>query len=245
VILLSSQKAMVQTGEVIEFLKSTLCYREIVHRILQRRVIFASASSRNITVTADAIQAEADRLRHEQGLERAVDAINWLSSELVSAEDWEIGIQSQLLSEHLAESLFAREVERLYAERRLDFDQVVLYQIVVPYEQLAHEVFYQIDESEVSFYEAAHLYDIDPARRRRCGFEGVIYRSHLQPQIAPAIFGAAVCQVLEPIKVEQGYALFWVEEFINAELTPSLRQELMRDLFQDWLSNEVNHLLHS
>jgi parvulin-like peptidyl-prolyl isomerase len=114
----------------------------------------------------------------------------------------------------------------------------------VPYEQVAQELFYQIEESEISFYEAAHLYDVDDRRRYVCGYEGKVNRWSLSPEIAAAIFSANIGQVVGPLKTEQGYHLFWAEEFIPATLTPEHRQEIQHKLFQDWLNQELNYLLN-
>ncbi|WP_235107293.1 hypothetical protein [Acaryochloris sp. 'Moss Beach'] len=61
----------------------------------------------------------------------------------------------------MATYLFEEKVESYFAERRLNFDRFVIYQISVDCQKFAQELFYQIEEEEISFYEAAHLYDLD------------------------------------------------------------------------------------
>ncbi|WP_446877503.1 peptidylprolyl isomerase [Phormidesmis sp. 146-33] len=200
------------------------------------------AQERGIIITSEEIQAEADRQRRENRLERAIDTLNWLREQLISAEDWETGICNQQLSQKLAESLFHSEAERFFAQNRLDFEQVALYQIIVPYHTLAQELFYQIEEAEISFYEAAHLYDIDEQRRRQCGFEGVLYRGNLQPELAAVVFGANAGEVVRPVQTDRGYHLLMVEEFVSAQLTPETHQEIVQRLFQEWLESELSYL---
>ncbi|KAM3099989.1 peptidylprolyl isomerase [Phormidesmis sp. 146-35] len=200
------------------------------------------AQERGIIITSEEIQAEADRQRRENRLERAIDTLNWLREQLISAEDWETGIYNQQLSQKLAESLFHSEAERFFAQNRLDFEQVALYQIIVPYHTLAQELFYQIEEAEISFYEAAHLYDIDEQRRRQCGFEGVLYRGNLQPELAAVVFGANAGEVVRPVQTDRGYHLLMVEEFVSAQLTTETHQEIVQRLFQEWLESELSYL---
>ncbi len=159
----------------------------------------------------------------------------------MTAADWEAGLSDLLLAQKLAASLFEQAVEPFFAEHRLDFEQVVLYQIVVPYEQVAQELFYQIEESEISFYEAAHLYDIDAKRRYQCGYEGTLYRWHLPAAMAAAVFAAQPAQVIQPLRIDQGYSVLMVEEFLRAELTPTVHQEILDRLFEEWLSCEFHH----
>ncbi len=234
----------VDPQEVVNFLKHDLSLKEICYKVLYQQIISATAQERGVVVSSEEIQAEADRVRHELHLEKASDTFNWLSGNMLTAEEWEVSIHDRLLSRKLKEALFAQDVESCFVQNRLDFDRVILYQIIVPYEQVAHELFYQIEESEISFFEAAHLYDLDPNRRYRCGYEGTLHRWDFEPAIAAVIFAANPGQVMHPIQTSQGFHLFLVEEFIPAQLTPDIRQEILQRLFQEWLTGELNYLLH-
>lgn len=233
----------VEADDIIDSLKQSLQFKQVCQQILSQRIIDRAARVRHVEVSAEEIQAEADRQRRAFRLERASDTLAWLADQQISPEDWEQGIHAQVLSQKLKRAMFESEVDRFFAQNRLDFDRVVLYQIIVPYEQLAQEVFYQIEEGEISFYEAAHLYDIELNRRYQCGFEGIVYRWSLKPEIAAVVFGAAPNQVVYPVQTEQGHHLFMVEEFLSAELTPEIQEEILNRLFQEWLREELNYLL--
>lgn len=245
IINLSIPSISIKPDEVVDFLKKNIQFKDISEQVLHQRVINQAAQDRGIVVTSEEVQAEADRIRHEKRLERASDTLAWLNDQMIAPDDWEAGIGEQLLAKKLAEFLFSKEVEKFFAQNRLDFDQVLLYQITVPDGKLAQELFYQLEEREISFYEAAHLYDIDQKRRNYCGCEGAIDRWKLKPEIAALVFGAKLGEVIKPVKTEQGYHLFMVEEFIPAELTSQRYQEIMDSLFKQWLESELNYMLHS
>ena len=233
----------VETEEVVFSLKKNILLKDVCHNILRQRLIYEAAQARNLTVTPEEIQVEADRLRQEYQLQRATDTLAWLADQLITAEDWEAGINERLLAQKLAEALFAFEVDRYFAQHRLDFEQALLYQTIIPYEQVAQEVFYEIEEEEISFYQAAHLYDTDERRRNHCGWEGAVYRWSLKPAISALVFAAQPGAVVGPIQTEQGFHLLMVEEFVPAQLTPETRQEILQKMFQEWLQNELNYLL--
>ncbi len=235
---------IIEAAEIIDFLKREMLLKEIYQKILCRRIISQVAQEKNITVSREEIQTEADSIRHRKHLEKASDTLNWLQEQIVTVEDWETGIGDRLLAKKVSEHLFDAEVEKYFAQHRLDFEQFILYKIVIPYQRLAQEIFYQIEEEEISFYEAAHLYDIDKRRRLQCGYEGRVNHRSLKPDIAAVVFSAAIGEVVGPISTEQGYHLFMLEEIIPAELTPQKRQEIINKLFQEWLEDELNHLLY-
>lgn len=238
-------KASIQPDEIVSFLKADIQIKEVSQKILHKKVIEKAARERGITLTPEEIQGECDRLRRDKRLEKAADTLAWLADQMISVEDLEAGISDRLLSEKLAKHLFDKDIEKIFAQNRLDFEQVLLYQIVVPYAKLAQELFYQIEEEEISFYQAAHLYDIDESRRHKCGFEGKLYRWNLKPEIAAAVFNAQPGEIVGPVKVEENYHLLMVEEFIPAKLTPEIHQELLDKMFKQWLASELNYMLHS
>ncbi|MEB3278566.1 MAG: peptidylprolyl isomerase [Lyngbya sp.] len=235
----------VSDDEIICFLKEHMEYKEMCQKILSQKAIDRAVQERKITVTPDEIQAEADRQRLARRLEKASDTLAWLKDEMISPDDWEAGIKDNLLAKKLADDLFASEVEKYFAQNKLDYELILLYQIIVPYERLAREIFYQIEEEEISFYHAAHLYDIEPKRRELCGYEGKVNRRHLKADLAALVFGATPGEVLGPHKTDLGYHLFKVEEFIPAELTEERSQQIIKILFKEWLASEVNYLLHN
>ncbi|WAL60502.1 peptidylprolyl isomerase [Thermocoleostomius sinensis] len=234
----------IESEEIVEYLKQELYLKEICHKLLCQRIIQRVAQEQGITITPEEIQAEADRQRYQRRLESAEATLAWLEDQMITVEEWEMGIRRYLLAQKLAEALFEQEVEKYFVEHRLDFEQVSFYKITVPYEQLAQELLYQIEEDEISFYEAAHLYDVDEQRRLYCGYEGQFYRWKLKPELAALIFGARLGEVIGPCKSEQGYDLLLVEEFTMAELTEEIRKDILNNLFQEWLNSELNYLLH-
>lgn len=236
---------LIEATEIIELLRQDLQLKPFCQKVLQKKVIDKAAGERGLTVTPEEIQVVGDQLRREKRLEKAADTIAWLADQMISVEDLEAGICDRILSQKLAENLFAKDVEKIFVQSKLQFDQIILYQIIVTNLQLAQEIFYEIQEGEISFFDAAHLYDIDENRRHLCGCEGKVYRWGLKPDIAVAVFSAKPGEVIRPIETDRGYHLFMVEKFIQAELTPERYQEILHNLFNEWLSNEVNHLLYN
>jgi parvulin-like peptidyl-prolyl isomerase len=240
-----SIESSISSEEILLFLKKNLQFREVCRQVLSQRIIDQAAQSRNLIVTPEEIQAEADRLRRDLKLEKSADTLAWITEQMITVDEWESGIYDRLLTQKLQKTLFSQDVESFFAQNRLDFEQILLYQIIVPYAQLAQEIFYQIEEREISFYEAAHLYDIDERRRYQCGYEGKLYRWTLKPEMAAVIFSAESGQLIQPIQDEQGYHLLIVEEFIPATLDAQTRQEIQQRMFQEWLAGELNYVLHS
>lgn len=231
--------------DIINCLKQDVQYKQVWQRILNQKVIEKAAQARGITVSPEEIQAEGDRMRMEKKLYKVSDTIAWLAEQMITVEDLEAGTGGRLLSQKLAEHLFKKEVEKSFAQNRINFDQILLYQIIISESRLAQEIYYQIKEQEISFYDAANSYDIDEKRRQVCGYEGKLYRWSLKPEVAAAVFSVEPGVVISPIKTDQGYHILMVEKFIQAELTEERYQEILNNMFKQWLASEVNYMLYN
>jgi parvulin-like peptidyl-prolyl isomerase len=231
--------------KVIDYLKHEVQLKRVYHQIICKQIINRVTQERGIIVTAEEIQVEADEFRYNHKLESASQTFEWLKDQLLSPEEWEAGIQERLLKKKLIDNLFGQQIDIYFNQNKVQYDQAVVYRIVVPYQPLAQEIFYQVEEEEISFFEAAHLYDIDERRRLTCGFEGKLTRWQLKPDTAARIFGATLREIIGPLQSEAGFELMMVEEFIPAELTDSTRQQISDQLFDEWLESELNHFLYS
>lgn len=237
---------LIEPDKIVNLLKKNIQFKEVYQQVLHENIIQQAAQERGVTVSSQEIQAQCDRLRHEKRLENASDTMTWLADQMIAVEELEIGIRDRLLAEKLAEYLFNQDVEKFFAQNKIDFEQVLIYQIVVPYAKLAQEILYQIEEAEISFYEAAHLYDIDERRRYQCGYEGKLYRWNLKPAIAAVVFNTKkLGELIGPVTVDKQSHLLMIEQFIPAELTPEIYQSIRQRLFKQWLDSELNYLLHN
>jgi parvulin-like peptidyl-prolyl isomerase len=234
-------KIVMEPDEIINFLKTEIKLKEICTRVLYQRIIEKAALQKGINVTTEEIEIEANRQRRDKRLEKASDTVRWLNQQMLTPLDWEVGIRNLLLKQKLSITLFGKEVEQFFIQNRSKFEQVVLYQFIIDDEKLAQELYYQIEEGEISFYQAARLHDIDENRRYKCGYEGKVYRWAVMPEIAPLVFSASPKQLVGPIKTDNGYHLFIVEDYIPAELTPSRYQEILDNMFQQWLDVEFDY----
>jgi parvulin-like peptidyl-prolyl isomerase len=241
----SSSFRPITSESIVAYLKKNIGIRDTYRKILSQEIIDRAAREKGLSVKPEEIQKEADRVRRQKRLEKAAETFAWLTEEMISPDDWEAGIKDFVIRHKLAQTLFAEEAQKHFAQNRLDYEQVLLYQLVVPYERLAIELLYQIEEEEISFYEAAHLYDIDEKRRHQCGCEGKLFRWSLNPKISALIFSSPAGQVVGPVKTDLGYHLIKVEEIIQAELTPQIHQEIIDKLFESWLEGEINYRFYN
>jgi parvulin-like peptidyl-prolyl isomerase len=230
--------------QIVSTLKQSMQYKSLTQDVQYQLLVRQVVAERGLVLTDAEVQQAGEQQRSQLRLERAADTLAWLADQQVTPQEWEQGIRDRLLRAKLAEHLFASEAEKRFVENRLSYDRVVLYQIIVADAALAQELFYRIDAGESSFFDVAYEFDVDPARRQRSGFEGVIHRWELQPAISTLVFNTTAGTLAGPIQTNAGHHILWVREFLPATLTDDRRQELLQALFQEWLQAELTYRLY-
>lgn len=167
--------------------------------------------------------------------------LQWLEKYHLSVIEFEELIRDTLLTQKLAEHLFRDRVEAYFYTHHLNYHRAVIYEIVLPDFNLAMELFYGIQEQELSFWDLAHQYIQDNELRCCGGFRCIKTREQLKPEIAAAVFSLVdqnLPQVLKPIAVDKQTHLIYVEEIIQPVLDRSLRQTIIDRLFENWLAQQ-------
>jgi parvulin-like peptidyl-prolyl isomerase len=225
--------------DIIDRLKQSAQIPTIVRAIISQKIIASTALELGINLTTEELQQGADSLRSIYSLEKAEDTWSWLQEHHLSLDDFEEIVRNNILTAKLARHLFGDRVELFFAEHILDYTQVVLYEVIFNDKDLAMELFYALQEGEITFAEIADRYIENPELRRVGGYRGTSRRSDLKPEISAAVFAANPPQILKPIVTTDGIHLLKVETIIRPQLDNSLRQKILNDLFSGWLQQQI------
>lgn len=117
-----------------------------------------------------------------------------------------------------------------------------MYEAILPDADFAMELFYAIQEGEISFHEVAHQHIQEPEQRRLGGYRGTLKRTDLNAAISAAVFAVQPPQVLKPIVTAKGAHLILVEDLLQPQLDDYLRQVILADLFSIWLKQQIEQM---
>ncbi|MBD2502772.1 peptidylprolyl isomerase [Anabaena azotica] len=228
------------TEEIISHLKITCQVPSILEAIATQRIIAETAQELGIEPTVEELQEAADSLRLANGLIKADDTWAWLDKHYLTIDDFEEVAKTNLLYIKLAEHLFTDKVEPFFYANKIDYTGAVTYEVILDDEDLALELFYALQEGEISFQEIARQYVQDLEIRRAGGYQGIRYRQDFRPEIAAAVFAASPPQLLKPIITPKGVHIINVEEIIAPELTEQRRIQIIKDFFNEWLQQQIS-----
>lgn len=242
----SDRHLTLSTDDLIHQLKLSRQLPQLLKDISRQRIILATAKEKDITVSDAELQAAADDFRSSQKLTSADQTWQWLQRNLLSIEDLETLLQTQLITEKLAHHLFAHQVEPHFAQSYSDNAEAQLHEIIVKSENLALELFYSLQAGETNFAALASDHSIDSHLRRHGGYRGRVKRAKLHTELAIPIFAAQPPSLLKPIPLQNDRATTWhlirVDKIRWPQLTDQRRQEICTQLFQNWLSQQANQV---
>mgnify|MGYP003333363915 CR=1 FL=1 len=232
----------ISNEDIIYHLKISCQIPSLLEAIATRKVITETSQKSGITVETTELQQSADNLRLANKLIKAEETWEWLQKHYLSLDNFEEIAHLNILSTKLAHHLFADKVEPFFYAHQLNYSTAVTYEAILDDEDLALEIFYALQEGEISFQEIARQYIQNPEIRRAGGYQGIRKRSDFRPEIASLVFAANPPQILKPVITPKGAHIIIVEEIIEPELNEQMRVQILGDLFTNWLKDQVNKL---
>lgn len=228
--------------DIMKQLKLSRRLPKIKQEIITQEIITNKAKAEKIIIGDRELQQAADDFRVKHNLLTTTDTIQWLEENNLDLDDFEAIIYQDLLTDKLGNHLFEDQVEAYFYEHQIDYQQAIIYQIILNDFDLAMELFFGIQEGEFSFWEIARKYIQDPELRRYSGYQGILQRTELKPEIAAAVFAAKPPQILKPISVKKHTYLIFIEEIIQPKLGKKLRVKIRQKLYKQWLDQQFKKL---
>lgn len=235
-------KITISSEQVIEQIKLSYQLPLVIEGIAARHIVNTMAEEKGLTAEVEELQKAADSIRLANKLYKPEDTWAWLDKHGLSLEEFEGLIRSQVLANKLAENLFSEQVEAFFFANKLEFIKAAVYEVVLDNQDLAMELFYALTEEEITFSEVARQYILNPEIRRVGGYRGLVNRRQLKAELSAAVFAANPPSILKPIMTSVGIHLIFVEEIIEPEFDEEFRQQLMGDLFSEWLKHQIAQL---
>ena len=237
-----SQAITISAQDILQQVKLSCQIPSVVEQIVTRKVVEDAAAEAGIKVEAEELQQAANQMRLISKLKTVDETWEWLNKNCLSLDDFEQMVYTSVMSGKLVQHLFGNKIEPWFVEHQLDYAGAVIYEVVLDDEDLAIELFYALQEGEMSFFEIAQQYIQDTELRRRGGYRGIVRRKEMKPEISAAVFGANAPQILKPIVGAKGVYLIWVEEVIKPQLDEKLRYQILSDLFKFWVKQQLEQV---
>jgi parvulin-like peptidyl-prolyl isomerase len=207
----------------------------LLREIVAEECLLLRAKEAGLSVVDAELQQAANHFRHRHGLTTADATHRWLAREGLSVDEFETGLERELLIEKFKDHLLTIDGEAYFRDRHAAFARVRLRRMVVATEGLAREILAQVREEGRDFEELATARSTDPA----AGDLGEMFRGQLKAAIAEAVFAARPGDVAGPFHTPQGYELYGVGVQRASELDGATSAVVREELFAAWVRDRM------
>ena len=143
---------------------------------------------------------------------------------------------------------FDHQIEAKFLERKSDLDIVVYSLIRVNCGSLASELYFRASEREVDFGDLATAYSEGIERKSR-GIVGPISLSKSHPILVKLLRSSPPGVIQVPHPIGDSFVIVRVETLDTAQLDSTMRRNMGRELFNEWIEAQIqdlaNNLLNS
>jgi parvulin-like peptidyl-prolyl isomerase len=203
----------------------------LVREALAAQLVQEQARQAGLSATAEELQT-ADAFRRRHGLNAAADTRAWLAAGGMSVEDFEAGLEEDLLAAKFRQHVTADQVDRHWQEHQAGYERLRLALVMVGREELARELASQIREDGRELAEVVQVHGLPLNRGER-------FRKELGGQLAEELAAAPVGELVGPVSTALGFTLVVVEERRPAELDEATRRYIQNELFDGWLAERL------
>lgn len=159
----------------------------------------------------------------------------------LSQEQFEQLATRKLRIEKFKQATWGHRLESYFLKRKRQLDRAVYSLIRIQDQEIASELFFRIREGEQSFAELAQAYS-QGAEVRTGGLVGPVELGTLHPNLAELLLTSSVGKVRPPIRFGAWQVIVRLEQLIPAQLDDQMRQRLLKEKYEAWLQEQLQHL---
>ena len=172
--------------------------------------------------------------------EAALEA--WLQKRGWNRDDLLLHVLRPTALQRFKEQRYGPGVEELFLAKKNELDTVIYSLLRVRDAGLARELWISLSEGEVAFAELASRYSDGPEAQTK-GVIGPLPLGSIEPALAQRLSSLRVGQLRPPVALGGWHVLLRLEALKPARLDERIRQRLLDEQFEAWISRRVDAIL--
>ncbi len=211
---------------------------QILSKLSREVLIDQAIESINCTLAEKGQVVE--QFYQQNGLALDSDHNSWLKDHCLTLEQTEALVIRKLKIEKFKQATWGAKLGAYFIHRKGQLDRVVFSLIRTKRLELAQELYFRLQEKEQSFAELAQEFSSGPESLTG-GFVGPIELGDLPSALAKILWTSQPGQI-RPVAHGEWQMIVRLEKAIPAQLDQSMRQRLLNELFELWLSEQLSQL---
>jgi parvulin-like peptidyl-prolyl isomerase len=162
----------------------------------------------------------------------------WLDKQGMNREQLQNLITKKLRIDKYKQETWNDQVDAHFIKRKSQLDRVVYSLIRVEKPEVAQELFFRVKDDQNAFSALAMEYS-QGTEAQTGGLIGPVEINAPHPKIAQILATCQPGQLVPPTRVGEWIVIVRLENYISAKLDQPMRQRMMDELFNRWLSDSI------
>lgn len=242
---------MAETAGILQVGEQVLTAAELVRSLAEHQLlvpliqgIVTEQALRGVECTPEEQAQWVQEFWQQQQVTTPEQQQAWLKRHHLTPEQVVVVATRPQRLQRFKEVTWGAEVESYFLKRKAQLDRVVYSLIRTHQPGIAQELYFRISEGEQSFAEAAKQFSQGPEASTG-GLIGPMPLGKLHPSLTKLLSVSQPGQVWPPVQLANWWVVVRLEQLLPAQLDEATRQQLLDELFQNWLENQINHCHHS
>jgi parvulin-like peptidyl-prolyl isomerase len=163
---------------------------------------------------------------------------NWLDKQGMNREQLQNLITKKLRIDKYKQETWNDQVDAHFIKRKSQLDRVVYSLIRVEKPEVAQELFFRVKDDQNAFSALAMEYS-QGTEAQTGGLIGPVEINAPHPKIAQILATCQPGQLVPPTRVGEWIVIVRLENYISAKLDQPMRQRMLDELFNRWLSDSI------
>tara|TARA_Y100001978_G_C23665467_1_gene420962 strand:+ start:184 stop:999 length:816 start_codon:yes stop_codon:yes gene_type:complete len=178
----------------------------------------------------------------ENKIENLENLNHWLNNSGLDEKRLSKLLFDKLRVQKFKDFKFKSNVQEIFLKQKSALDQVMYSMITLNTIEEAEEIFYKLEEDEISFSELSSSYSIGSEKDRN-GLIGPLEMGKLKPEFSERLRISNPGQLWPPFKIKNFWFIIRFEKLIPAKLDDSLTKKIIDDQYENWINKQVLPLI--
>jgi parvulin-like peptidyl-prolyl isomerase len=207
---------------------------QLLPQLKQELIIDAAIA--HIDCTPDDLEAAHQQFMAKYQLDSAEAKQRFCQQRGLTAADLNALLTRLCRIEKFKHQTWNHKLESYFLKRKQTLDRVIYSIIQLDDADLAQELYFRIQDNEQSFAELARQYSQGTVGST----VGPVELGAIHPELAYLLALSYPGQLWHPMPIGESLVIIRLEQLIPARLDLSMRQRLLQELFDQWLSEQEN-----
>ena len=209
---------------------------QLLPQLLREMIVDQAIAS--FTCTPEETASGYHQFLKQQQITSQTALQNWLLCYGITQEKLQALATRQLRIWKFKQATWGAKLESYFLNYKSNLDKVIYSLIRTKDLGVAQELYFRIQAGEQTFAEVAREYSEGPEAQTG-GLQGPVELSVPHPTIAKMLSVSQPNQLWHPTRIEEWTVIVRLEKLIPAVLDEPMRQKLLDNLFQTWVSEQV------